>query len=469
MLGKGGQGIVYLSERRGADNFTLPVALKFFSPERFPDERSYREAMERMAQVSSRVALIQHDNLLDVQNFIERRRIRVLEMEWVDGYDLDSLLAPGMLERAKARVGQKRWEYINNVIATAGPSHTRLKPGMAVAIIRECLAGLAALHREEIVHGDIKPSNIMVKRTGNAKIIDIGSALDLNDMPQQKTCTPQYAAPEMLDREEMTPRSDLASVGYVLIELLAGRPLFAEHPRLRNAAGEEADAAAVAAQGVAARSSAQRTVDDDLPAAHGARPDAAIRHGRAGRHGQRRLGRVPADTGPRRLGERIRERACAYGSRSWSDRAAMVDLTAARTAVSAWRPRRCFCASLIVVDCCRWPGCSWRHERSRISAASRPESAAGRPAGRPAFDDSGRDPRDITASCAPGDTAGATATPATTSAIATADRHRRDRQRSSQRRRRLRRTRSPPDSATPPATASQSTATAQRGRSRSGR
>jgi serine/threonine-protein kinase len=227
LLGKGGQGVVYLSERRGADNFTLPVALKFFSPERFEDERSYREAMERMAQVSSRVAVIQHDNLLDVQNFIERRRIRVLEMEWVDGYDLDSLLAPAMLERAKARVAHKRWDYINNVIATAGPSHIRLKAGMAAAIMRECLAGLAALHREEIVHGDIKPSNIMIKRTGNAKIIDIGSALDLNNMPQQKTCTPQYAAPEMLDREEVTPRSDLASVGYVLVELLAGRPLFA--------------------------------------------------------------------------------------------------------------------------------------------------------------------------------------------------------------------------------------------------
>ncbi|MCC7475475.1 MAG: serine/threonine protein kinase [Pirellulales bacterium] len=228
LLGKGGQGVVYLSERRGADGFTLPVALKFFSPERYHDERGYREAMERMAKVSSRVALIQHDHLLDVQNFIERRRIRVLEMEWVDGYDLDSLLAPTMLDRAKARVGQRRWDYINNVIATAGPSHIRLKPGMAAAIVRECLAGLAALHREEIVHGDIKPSNIMIKRTGNAKIIDIGSALDLNDMPQQKTCTPQYAAPEVLDREEMTPRSDLASVGYVLVELLSGRPLFAE-------------------------------------------------------------------------------------------------------------------------------------------------------------------------------------------------------------------------------------------------
>lgn len=228
VLGRGGQGIVYLSQRRGADNFTLPVALKFFSPERFPDERTYREAMERMAAVSSQVAQIQHDNLLDVQNFIERGSIRVLEMEWVDGYDLDSLLAPTMLDRARARVGQKRWEYINNVIATAGESRTRLKPGIAVAIIRECLAALAALHREEIVHGDIKPSNIMVKRTGNAKIIDIGSAINLNDMPQQKTCTPQYAAPEMLDREEISPRSDLASLGYVLVELLAGRPLFAD-------------------------------------------------------------------------------------------------------------------------------------------------------------------------------------------------------------------------------------------------
>jgi serine/threonine-protein kinase len=148
-------------------------------------------------------------------------------MEWVDGYDLDTLLSPGMLERARARVGNRRWEYINDVIATPGPSRTRLKPGMAVSIVRECLGALAALHREEIVHGDIKPSNIMVKRTGNAKIIDIGSAMDLNNMPQTRTCTPQYAAPEMLDREEVTPRSDLASVGYVLVELLAGKPLFA--------------------------------------------------------------------------------------------------------------------------------------------------------------------------------------------------------------------------------------------------
>jgi serine/threonine protein kinase len=96
-----------------------------------------------------------------------------------------------------------------------------------VAIIRQCLAALAALHREQIIHGDLKPSNIMVKRTGHPKIVDIGSALQLNNMPEHRTCTPQYAAPEMLERNEFTPRADLASLGYVLIEIMAGRPLFA--------------------------------------------------------------------------------------------------------------------------------------------------------------------------------------------------------------------------------------------------
>ncbi len=227
LLGHGGQGVVYLSDRRGADDFTLPVALKIFSPERFASEHSYDLAMQRIGKVACRVATIQHDNLLDVQNFIERNRIRIMEMEWVDGFDLDQLLTPAMLAQVEQCVSETRWEYITNVIVTEGPIRPRLKPGIAVAIIRQCLAALAALHREEIVHGDLKPSNIMVKRTGNAKIVDIGSALDLNDMPEQRTCTPQYAAPEMLDRNEISPRADLASLGYVLIEILSGRRLFA--------------------------------------------------------------------------------------------------------------------------------------------------------------------------------------------------------------------------------------------------
>ena len=226
LLGAGGQGVVYLSDRRGSDGFTLPLALKIFSPERFSSQQSYDLAMQRIGQVAGCVAKIQHDSLLDVQNFTERSRIRIMEMEWVDGYDLDHLLTPAMLARVRQRVSKRRWSYVNNVIVTSGPVRPRLKPGIAAAIIRQCLSALAALHREEIVHGDLKPSNIMIKRTGNAKIVDIGSALDLNNMPELRTCTPQYAAPEMLERNEFTPRADLASLGYVLIEILSGRPLF---------------------------------------------------------------------------------------------------------------------------------------------------------------------------------------------------------------------------------------------------
>ncbi len=129
-----------------------------------------------MARVAARVAQIQQDNLLDVQNFVAPDGIRVMEMEWIDGYDLRRLLTPGILSRAQERVGPERWAYLNDVIVTAGAVQPRLKPGIAIAVLRDCLAALSALHREGIVHGDVKPSNIMLKRTGNAKLVDIGSA-----------------------------------------------------------------------------------------------------------------------------------------------------------------------------------------------------------------------------------------------------------------------------------------------------
>jgi serine/threonine-protein kinase len=226
-LGSGGQGVVFLTTRKGTDGFTLPVALKVFSPERYDSESAYSAAMERIARVSAQVAQIQQDNLLDVQNFVEQRQIRIMEMEWIDGYDLSRLLAPDLLEQTRERVSASRWEYLNNVIVTPGPRQSRLKPGVAIAIVRECLAALAALHRVNILHGDVKSSNIMVKRTGNAKIIDIGSAVTLATAPSHRTCTPAYAAPEVLEGRDHSPRSDLASLGYVLVEMLSGQPPFA--------------------------------------------------------------------------------------------------------------------------------------------------------------------------------------------------------------------------------------------------
>ncbi|MGV3608621.1 MAG: serine/threonine-protein kinase [Planctomycetaceae bacterium] len=227
LLGSGGQGVVYLTSLRGTDDFTLPAALKIFSPERFEDAAAYDEAMQRIARTAARIAQIQHDNLLYVYNFVDRQRIRMMVMEWIDGYDLGRLLVPQTLVRLQERVSQRRYEYLNRVVITAGPQQPRLKAGVAVAIVRDCLTALAALHRHGIIHSDIKPSNIMLKRTGIAKMVDFGSAFEVTAPPKGMSCTLPYAAPEVLEHGECTSRSDLCSLGYVLIELLSGRQPFA--------------------------------------------------------------------------------------------------------------------------------------------------------------------------------------------------------------------------------------------------
>jgi serine/threonine protein kinase len=230
-LGTGGQGIVFLSQRQGADGFQRRVALKIFSPASYPNVVSYEMEMGRLASVAGRVARIQQDNLVDVHNFIKHRGIRLLEMEWVDGYDLQRLCRPVLLDRIDATVTRERWEHINNLTVTYGKTGLRFKPGIAVAVLRGCLAAVSALHREGIVHSDLKPSNIMLKRTGSTKIIDVGSAFDLYDSPPVGRCTPDYAAPEVLEGQPGSPQSDLASLGYVLIEMLTGAQPFAGKKR----------------------------------------------------------------------------------------------------------------------------------------------------------------------------------------------------------------------------------------------
>ncbi len=223
LLGAGGQGAVYLASREGADGFARPVALKVFSPEPYPSRKAYEEDMALVGKACGRVALLQSDNIVDIHDFVVHDGLRLMEMEWLDGYDLKELLKSQMLDLTRERLDAERLEYVQRVILTSGVTQSRLKPGVAISILRDCLAGLATMHRAGLVHGDIKPANIMLTRMGNAKLIDIGSAVDLRQTTVRHVWSPAYAAPEVLQGGSSTPRSDLASLGYVLIEMLSGQ------------------------------------------------------------------------------------------------------------------------------------------------------------------------------------------------------------------------------------------------------
>lgn len=232
LLGEGGQGVVFLVRSAGADGFFGSRALKIFAPDRFASPEHYLTDVRRMARIATEVADLHHEHLVHVYQFQEQDGIRMLLMEWIDGYDLERLMVPAMLRRLRQNSSPAQLEHVLKVVVCEGAELPRFYPAMAVPIIRNCLYALDELHRHCLVHGDIKPSNIMLRRNGNAKLIDIGSMFAyLESKPAHYTDC--YAAPEVLAGGDFTPRSDLASLGYVLIELLSGRRLFS-HARSKE-------------------------------------------------------------------------------------------------------------------------------------------------------------------------------------------------------------------------------------------
>src|SRR5262245_31679721 len=185
-LGKGGMGEVYR-----ADDLKLgqPVALKFL-----PDDVDRDPA--RLTQLHTEVRLarqVSHPNVCRVYDVGEFEGHTFLSMEYVDGEDLASLLR---------RIG-------------------RFPEERAIELSRQICAGLAAAHDRGVVHRDLKPANIMLDGSGRIRITDFGLAGAAGE--KLRAGTPAYMAPEQLAGAEVTPRSDIYSLGLVLYELFTGR------------------------------------------------------------------------------------------------------------------------------------------------------------------------------------------------------------------------------------------------------
>jgi tetratricopeptide (TPR) repeat protein len=197
-LGAGGMGAVYLAERADGE-FYKKAAVKLikngantaFNLRRFRHERQVLAALEH----PNIARLLDGGTADDGSPF--------LVMEYVEGKPL--------LEYCTER---------------------DLNPIEKLQIFRQILAAIAYAHEKGVVHRDIKPSNILVARGGAVKLLDFGIAkiLDadlIHDSIGQtdtlwRQMTPEYASPEQICGDAITPASDIYSLGVVLYELLSG-------------------------------------------------------------------------------------------------------------------------------------------------------------------------------------------------------------------------------------------------------
>ena len=214
-LGRGGMAAVWLGHDEVLER---PVAVKVLS-DTIASDQQFVTRFRREAQTA---AGLSHPNLVGVYDFSEEGERPYLVMQFVPGENLAE-----RLERGRAVDGDK--------------------------LAREMLEALAHIHGVGILHRDVKPANIIVEPEGTAKLIDFGIALPRDATALTSTGlvlgTERYAAPEVMNGEPASERSDLYSLGVVLRSCLRGGSarladlvewLTEKEPRDRPASAEQA-------------------------------------------------------------------------------------------------------------------------------------------------------------------------------------------------------------------------------------
>ena len=196
-LGQGAMGIVYKAKDPLIDRV---VAIKTINLGLALDEKEEYES--RFYQEAKAAGRLNHPNIVTIFDVGKSGDVAYIAMELLEGRELRDIMNDGGL----------------------------LPVEQVLDIVAQVAQGLAYAHEHEIVHRDVKPSNIMVIRDGHVKITDFGIARMASSAVRTQTGmvlgSPKYMSPEQVMGKALDQRSDIFSLGVMLYEMLTGQAPF---------------------------------------------------------------------------------------------------------------------------------------------------------------------------------------------------------------------------------------------------
>ena len=202
VLGMGGFSVVYAAKE--AEGNSVVAIKEYYAPNCMRRKRDgtlgvhpkdadkkYKHGLKRFFDEGFTLSQMHHHNIVPVKNFFRENNTAYLVMDFQPGKDL-------------------RWFIKNTEVS---PSESFL-----LCVFSMVLAGLKEVHNKGYLHLDIKPSNILLRASGDPLILDLGAAFELDEkrIPKLQTLTHGYSSPEQHERRPLSFASDLYSIGMAM-------------------------------------------------------------------------------------------------------------------------------------------------------------------------------------------------------------------------------------------------------------